>query len=73
MSVQRILGVVLIVGGLILTILGITASESLGDRVSKFFTGHFTEATLWYLIGGIAAVVIGLVLLIRRFDQRKPI
>ncbi len=66
MSIQRIIGLVLLIGGIILIVVGVTASRSFADQVSNFFTGHLTETTLWYIIGGIAAAILGLVLLLVR-------
>jgi hypothetical protein len=55
-------GVVLLVIGVILLIVGINASHSVADRVSHSFTGRFTEATTWYIIGGMASGVLGFLL-----------
>ena len=66
---QRIGGIVLLVVGVILFIIGMNASDSLADRFSNFFTGHFTDATVWYIIGGVALAVLGLVLVM--FGGRK--
>lgn len=63
MSSQRIAGIVLLVGGVVLFLVGMSASESVADRLSNFFTGQFTDATVWYIVGGIAAAVTGLLLL----------
>jgi hypothetical protein len=62
MSTQRILGVVLLVVGVAVLIYGLNASHSMADRVSDTFTGRFTEATTWYIIGGGAAGLLGLLL-----------
>lgn len=64
MSPQRILGVVALVIGVVLLVLGVNASHSLADSVSNTFTGHFTQATTWYIIGGIAAAIFGLLLVL---------
>jgi uncharacterized membrane protein len=64
MTQQRIIGIVLLVAGVALLVFGLNASHSVADRVSNTFTGRFTEATTWYIIGGIAAGVIGLIILI---------
>jgi hypothetical protein len=66
MSIQRVVGVILLAGGVVLIILGITASRSLGNHLTNFFTGHPNDVTLWYFIGGIVAAVAGLVLSLRR-------
>jgi drug/metabolite transporter (DMT)-like permease len=70
MSIQRIIGIVLLAGGVVCIVLGITASRSFGNHLSNFFTGHPTQATLWYLVGGIAAAIVGLVLLLGRLGRR---
>jgi uncharacterized membrane protein len=62
MTVQRIVGTVLLVVGVILLIVGINASDSLADQTSEFFTGQFTDTTMWYIIGGIAMTVGGALL-----------
>lgn len=63
MSTQRLAGIILVVVGVILVIVGINSSNSLADQVSETFTGRFTDATMWYILGGVAAGVLGLVLL----------
>jgi drug/metabolite transporter (DMT)-like permease len=63
MSTQRIAGVILLVAGVVLFVVGMNASDSLADRWSNFFTGHFTDTTVWYMVGGVAAAVVGLILL----------
>ena len=62
MNPQRILGVVLLIVGVILFIVGMNSSHSVADRVSNTFTGRFTEATTWYIVGGIAAALLGLLM-----------
>ena len=60
MNSQRIVGIVLLVVGVILFVVGMNASDSVADRWSNFFTGHFTDATVWYLIGGVVLAAVGL-------------
>ena len=62
MNSQRIVGIALLVIGLVLVVVGLNASDSLADRWSNFFTGHYTDTTVWYIVGGIAASAVGLVL-----------
>lgn len=62
MSTQRIAGIVLLVVGVGVLIFGMDASHSVADRVSDTFTGRFTEATTWYIIGGAASGLLGLLL-----------
>ncbi len=61
MSVQRVVGIVLLVLGVALFIVGMNASDSIADRWSNFFTGHFTDTTVWYMVAGIASVIVGLI------------
>ncbi len=49
----------LLVGGIILIIYGAAASDSVGSDVSRFFTGSPTDKTMWLLIGGAVAAVVG--------------
>jgi len=63
MSPQRILGFVILAVGIALFIIGMNASHSAADRWSNFFTGHFTDNTVWYIVGGIGAAVGGFMLL----------
>ena len=71
MSPQRILGIVLLVVGVILLIIGMNASHSVSDQVSHTFTGRFTQATTWYIVGGIASALLGLLLVLFRVRGKQ--
>jgi uncharacterized BrkB/YihY/UPF0761 family membrane protein len=62
MNIQRVAGIALLVIGLVLVVVGMNASDSLADRWSNFFTGHYTDSTVWYIVAGIASAVMGLML-----------
>ena len=64
MSQQRIVGIVLLVIGVGLFVVGMNSSHSAADQISKTFTGRFTEATTWYILGGILAGVAGVLMLL---------
>lgn len=49
----------LLIGGIILIIYGVSASDSIGSDVSRFFTGNPTDKAMWLLIGGVIATAIG--------------
>jgi len=64
MSPQRILGIVLLVVGIVLLVMGVNASHSVADQVSNTITGKFTQATTWYIVGGIGAALVGLLMVL---------
>jgi hypothetical protein len=61
----RLLSLGLLAGGVVLIIYGINASDSFNSSFSRFFTGSPTDKTIWLLIGGVAAAVVGLVGVLR--------
>jgi len=66
MSTNRIIGIILIIVGGGLLFYGIQATGSITEDVHQSLTGRFTDTTTWYLLGGAAALVVGLVLAIKR-------
>ena len=62
---NKIISLALLVGGIVLIIYGINASDSIGSSFSRFFTGSPTDKTMWLIIGGTAASVVGLVGIVR--------
>ena len=64
MSTQRIFGIVLLVIGVILLIVGMNASHSAADQIRNTFTGRFTHETAWYIFGGGAAALGGLLMVL---------
>ena len=50
----------LLVGGIVLIVVGINATNSFSSDVSRFFTGSPTDKAVWMLLGGIVAAVVGL-------------
>ena len=57
---NKIVSTALLVGGAVLIIIGINATNSFSSDVSRFFTGSPTDKAIWILIGGIVAAVVGL-------------
>jgi len=62
---NKMISIVLLVGGVVLMILGFQATNSFSSDLSRFFTGSPTDKAIWMLIGGIVAGVIGLLGLTR--------
>ena len=56
---NRIISLVLLIGGIVLIIYGMSASDSLGSSISRFFTGSPTDESIWLLIGGIVTAAAG--------------
>jgi hypothetical protein len=54
------IAVALLVGGIVLIIIGINATNSFSSDVSRFFTGSPTDKAVWMLIGGLGAAIAGL-------------
>ncbi len=57
---NKIVFLALLVGGIVLLVLGINATQSFGSQVSKFFTGSPTDKAIWMVVGGIVASAVGL-------------
>jgi hypothetical protein len=66
---NKLLSVALLVGGVVLIILGVQATESFSSDVSRFFTGSPTDKAIWMLIGGIVAALAGLTMTLRGARQ----
>ena len=62
---MRALGLAILAGGIALIVFGVNASNSIGSDFSRFFTGTPTDKSVWMLIGGIVAVIVGGVLSLR--------
>lgn len=56
---NKLLSLALLAIGIVLIAYGISASDSIGSDVSRLFTGSPTDKTIWLLIGGVIASVIG--------------
>ena len=66
---NKALSLALLVGGVVLLIIGINATNSFGSDVSRFFTGSPTDKSIWLVIGGVAATAIGLTMTLRGSKQ----
>jgi hypothetical protein len=59
MSLNTALGITLFAVGAVLVAMGYRASGAPVDQISDALTGRYTDRTMWYIIGGIAAIVVG--------------
>lgn len=62
---NRLVSLALLTGGIILIVYGVAASDSISSEFSRFFTGNPTDKTIWLLIGGTVATLIGATGLVR--------
>lgn len=66
MSGKRLIGIALLIIGVILLVVGYNATQAPVEDLTESFTGRFSDDTMFYLIGGAVAAVIGLVMLVKR-------
>jgi heme/copper-type cytochrome/quinol oxidase subunit 2 len=59
MPSKQLLGLILLVVGAILLYFGWQSTQSVGDQLTEAMTGRFTDETMWLLIGGAIALVVG--------------
>ena len=64
LGMQSVGGIALLVVGVVCIVFGMQASASLGSRVSELFTGAPSDRTIWLLVAGVAAAIIGLGMLL---------
>lgn len=57
---NKIMSLAILVIGVVLIVYGVSASDSVSSDFSRFFTGSPTEKTMWLMIGGIVATIIGI-------------
>jgi uncharacterized membrane protein len=69
MNSQRLFGIVMLVVGVILLFVGMNASQSMVEQLNQTFAGRFSDSTTWYIVGGLAAGLVGTLMLV--FDLRR--
>ncbi len=57
---NKLVSLVLIGIGVMLIVWGVTAMDSFGSDVSRFFTGAPTDKSVWMLIAGVLITAVGL-------------
>ena len=62
MVTRKAIGYALLVGGVLLIVFGVQASQSVASELSETFTGSPTDRAIWMIVGGVAAAVLGGVL-----------
>jgi hypothetical protein len=62
---NKLVSLSLLVGGIVLIAVGMSAKDSLGPDVSRFFAGWLADKAGWMLDGGLAATLGGLMMVWR--------
>ncbi len=57
---NRTISLALLVIGIVLIVFGVMAMDSFSSDLSRFFTGTPTDKSVWMLIAGTVAAVVGL-------------
>ena len=53
------MGLALLGVGIALIVWGVSATDSFSSDVTRFFNGTPTNKSMWLLLGGIAAAIVG--------------
>jgi len=62
---NKTISLAILAGGIVLVTYGVAASKSFSSDISRFLTGSPTDKTIWMLVGGVVAIIIGLAGLLR--------
>ena len=57
---MKAIAIAVLAGGIILLVFGINAYNSSSSDISRFFTGSATDKSMWMLLGGGVATLLGL-------------
>ena len=62
---NRIISLAILISGVVLLIVGISATKSFSSDISRFFTGSPTDKAVWMVIAGTVATIAGLSMTLR--------
>src|SRR4051812_30026686 len=54
------LALIVLVVGIALLLYGLGSADSIKDSFSRLFTGHPTDRTMWFIVGGSVLTIAGL-------------
>jgi len=58
---NKIAGLAVLGAGIVLLVFGLNESHSFSSNLSRTFTGNPTNHSMWLIVGGVAAIVVGVV------------
>lgn len=64
MTQTKVFGFIALAIGIVLLIFALQGTNAPADQITEALTGRYTDRTMFYLIGGIAASLGGLFLLV---------
>ena len=66
MSLNRLIGVFLLIIGIVFFVIGVNATQSVTETIGEKFTGHYGDKTMLYLFVGALMLIAGGILGFRR-------
>ncbi len=66
---NNIVGLAILALGIVLLIFGFNEAHSFSSNVSKVFTGNPTDRSMWLIVGGAIAVIVGLFTTVRGWGR----
>ncbi len=66
MGQNKLIGIVLLIGGAIALYFGINATNAPTEEIAEALTGQYSDNTMLYLIGGGVSAAAGLFMLSRK-------
>lgn len=55
----KFIGLALVVVGVVLLVMGLKEADSIASHFKEFFTGSVTDRSVWLILGGAAAIIVG--------------
>ncbi len=62
----KIIGLAILVAGAILLYFGYTEYNSTASQLTEAVTGNPTDNTIWFLVGGAVAVIVGIGMMLKK-------
>ena len=66
MNTRRTLGLAALAIGVVFIGIGFNATEAPLDQIHNTLTGRYTDATMWYFVGGFVGLIFGGLAFFRR-------
>lgn len=63
---KKMISSALLVAGLLLLYFGYQEYQSIGSEVEEFITGSPSDNAIWFIVGGAAAAIAGIVGLLKK-------